>query len=296
MTIKSRVKRLTGIRTLAGAVGALATLATLVTSSPALAKEPTGAYKVFADCPLKTPNLAQCIYATTTSGKFIIGKTEVPIEKTITLQGGIVGGTEEFVGAADGNTLSKTALNVPGGLLNLIKCKELTNPIARVLCESIFERGLTGVTATAELAGKIVVNQANLVTSEGVALTLPVKVKLDNPLLGNACYIGSNAHPVTLNLTTGTTSPPGPNKPISGSPGSINTIEEGGILVDSGLSLVDNAFAAPATEGCGGIFSFLIGPIVNAKVGLPAAAGHNTAVLTGELQSAGTEAVIESEK
>ena len=96
-----------------------------------------------------------------------------------------------------------------------------------------------------------------------------------------------------LNLTTGTTSPPAPNKPISGNPGKIN-IEEG-LLTDEGNSLVNNSFAAPAAEGCGGIFSFLIDPLVNGKLGLPSAAGNNTAILNGKLQQAGPKTVKESE-
>jgi len=37
-------------------------------------------------------------------------------------------------------------------------------------------------------------------------------------------------------------------------------------------------------EGCGRLFPFLINPLVNAKLGLPSAAGHNTAILKGTLK------------
>jgi hypothetical protein len=50
-------------------------------------------------------------------------------------------------------------------------------------------------------------------------------------------------------------------------------------------TLVNNSFASPTTEGCGGLFSLLIGPIVNSKVGLPSAAGKNTAILKGTLKA-----------
>jgi len=43
-----------------------------------------------------------------------------------------------------------------------------------------------------------------------------LEVRLENPFLGNSCYIGSNAHPVVIEFTSGTTSPPAPNKPING--------------------------------------------------------------------------------
>ena len=99
----------------------------------------------------------------------------------------------------------------------------------------------------------------NLTNEEGTALKLPVKVHLENPLLGSECYIGSSAEPVTLNLTTGTTSPPEPNKPITGKLGRIEAhVYEGVTYLEiTENTLVENAFAVPTATGCGGIFSFL---------------------------------------
>src|SRR5580693_9021106 len=89
--------------------------------SSALAGVPTGEFAVFSDCPLSNTALSGCISAKTESGKFIVGKETVPIEKAITLQGGFIEnettGALTFVAAADGNTLSKTPQKVPGGLL-----------------------------------------------------------------------------------------------------------------------------------------------------------------------------------
>ena len=234
----------------------------------------------------------------------------MPIVNTQTLQGGFIE-TEEtektgaltFVGAADGNTLSKTPQKVPGGLLGLIKCNEIKGEgflekFERKTCEAIFENKTTGVNATTELAapaGSIGLNEFLLLNEFGTALSLPVKVKLENPLLGNECYIGSNASPITLKLTTGTTKPPEPNKPIKGKRGTLTTRGEGGILVVSNNSLVDNSFSAPAATGCGGIFSFLINPIINGKLGLPSAAGKNTAILNGTLEQTGAETAREHE-
>jgi hypothetical protein len=195
------------------------------------------------------------------------------------------------VGAADGNTLSKTAQNVPGGLTNLINCKAIKNELLRHTCEFFFEHGITAVTATTELAlpaSSIGLSQPALaepILSEAFgipALSLPVKVKLDNPLFGKECYIGSAAEPITLNLITGKTNPPAPNKPISGQVGEISSRAEGGILVISNNSLVDNSFKAPGTNGCG--FFGLLDPLLNAALGVPSEAGHNTAILEGTLE------------
>src|ERR1700691_5984415 len=92
-------------------------LAALGFASPALATKPTAPFTNFGDCPVKIANLNTCIYAQTSGGYFKIKKTEVPITKTITLQGGVLEneatGEQTFENAADGNTLSKTPQTVP---------------------------------------------------------------------------------------------------------------------------------------------------------------------------------------
>jgi hypothetical protein len=297
-------------RTLVVTVALVASFGVLSAPPSVLAVEhhPTGAFAPFADCPLSNASVEECIVAHTSAGEFVVGKKTVPIRNTITLQGGTIEnlktGELTFVGAEDGNTLSKTPQPVPGGLLGLINCNEIKGEgflekLARGTCEAIFENKTTGVTATTELAApasQIGISTTNLLFGEGVALSLPVKVKLDNPLLGASCYIGSNAKPVVIELTTGTTNPPPPNKPIKGSPGELEIKEEGSLVIVKNNSLVNNSFAAPKSEGCGGLLSFLIGPIIDAKLGLPAAAGLNTAILKGTLEQAAAASVRKSEK
>jgi hypothetical protein len=302
-------------KVLFSAMALTALLAALGASSAMAA--PKGEYAVFYDCPTSNEAVQGCLAARTESGEITIGKQTVPIVNTQTLQGGFeeenpcnfpFQGKGEcrlpFVGAADGDTLTKTPQNVPGGLLNLIKCKEIKNEFERKVCEVIFEKGILGVTATTELAvpaSSIGLSESALlepVLSEAFgipALSLPVKIKLDNPLLGKECYIGSNTEPITLNLITGTTKPPAPNKAIKGKVGTLTTRSEARILVISNNSLVDNSFAAPGATGCGGVFSGIIDPIINAKLGLPSTAGHNTAILNGTLEQTGIEAAREHE-
>jgi hypothetical protein len=293
----ARACRLGGI----AAVALCASVLGMASSAFAVEHHPKGEYAPFADCPLSNSATTFCTLAKTESGYFVIAKEEVPIAKTITLQGGIhiaESGAESFIGAEDGNTLSKTPQKVPGGLSGLVKCNEISNFLERIACELVFENGTTGVNATTELAASassIAINVANLRAGTGIALTLPIKVHLENTFLGSSCYIGSNAHPIDIELTTGTTSPPPPNKPITGSPGTEKFNESFTIITAANNSLVNNSFAAPGSEGCGGIFSFLIDPIVNSKLGLPSASGHNTAVLKGTLQLAEPEAVKASE-
>jgi hypothetical protein len=290
-------RRLAAVTTLA-----LAAMFVSVGASSALAAAPTGEFAVFAECPVTLSS--GCIAAKTESGEFIVGNKTVPITNPITLQGGFNENAANelvLVAAKGGNTLTKAPQNVPGGLTGLVNCTAikgngLLEKAERGSCQAIFENGVTGVTATTELAGPasaVHINLGNLLGAEGTALTLPVKVHLENQLLGNACYVGSNAAPIVLTLTTGKTSPPAPNKSISGNPGTLAFNPEGTIITVSKNSLVNNSFAAPTTNGCGGVFEFLIGPIINSALGVPAAAGHNTAILNGTLRQTSSEAVAE---
>jgi hypothetical protein len=255
----------------------VASLAALSAASPALAT-PEGEFAVFAQCPLSNPSVTACLAATTTSGEFTVGNRTVPIKNKITLQGGLIESEETttFVAAANGETLSNSPQTVPGGLIGV--------------------EGLFGeVTATTELAGpasSIGVNDINLLREEGTALSLPVRVKLSNPLLGSSCFVGSDAHPIILNLTTGTTSPPKPNKPIKGSRGEFFLTGENNILNFVKNSLVNNSFAAPGVQGCG-LLPFLFDPLVDLDLGVPASGGHNTAVLEGAVQISNAGAVSE---
>jgi hypothetical protein len=88
----------------------------------------------------------------------------------------------------------------------------------------------------------------------------------------------------------GTTSPPAPNKAISGTLGLIEFLEEGRILEAAKAKLVDNAWSAPAASGCGGILAFLVNPIVNSQLGTTTA-GHNTAILNNKIFVASGAAV-----
>ncbi|HEX7279016.1 MAG TPA: hypothetical protein VF255_05250 [Solirubrobacterales bacterium] len=248
----------------------------------------TGEYAKFSKCPLSNPAVEGCIYADTTSGTFTTGKKTVPLINPVLLQGGLEGDFEnisqpfKLIGVTSGNALSKTPQPVPGGLLGVTAPTWWPKFLQDLFNETI-NNGFTGVTATVEIAGPnsgVQVNLLKALEQSGTAFTFPVKVKLDNPFLGSNCYIGSNSSPILIQLTTGTTSPPPPNKPITGAPGEPGS-PANGIISLKANRLVNNSFAAPGANGCGGLFSFLIDPFVNSIVGIPSAAGTNTAILEG---------------
>jgi hypothetical protein len=284
---------------------AAAALMALAFAGPALAKKPTGDFVNFGNCPTKTAGVNFCVFGQTSSGEFKIKKTEVPITKTITIQGGIIEneetGAETWVNAANGaETISKTPQNVPGGILKLVAPSFFPEPLKKIW-EELIAKSALGASATAELEGKITIDRINLFTGAPDALSLPVRVHLENEFLGSKCYVGSSSKPVTIELTTGETSPPLPNKAIKGSLGEPEFKDENTLLILRKNELVNNSFSAPGAEGCGsqilfGIFTGLIDEAVNAEIGLPSAAGNNTAILKGTLENTSAANVIASEK
>jgi hypothetical protein len=249
----------------------------------------TGEYAKFNTCPLSNPTVEICLYAESSSGEFTVGKKTVPLVNPVILKGGAYGpesifGPLTFVAPTDGLVIAKTAQPVPGGLLG-ITAPAWWPQILKDLFNETINNGFTGVTATVELAGSassVKANFFNALTKTGTVFGLPVKVKLSNPFLGSNCYIGSNSNPVQLNLITGTTAPPAPNKPISGDTGEGLEDPNGGFIYFKNNKLVDNSFSAPGASGCGGfLFSWAVDPLVDSILGTPSPAGTNTAVLKG---------------
>jgi hypothetical protein len=282
--------------------GALVFAMLVPASAVAAPHHPTGEFAQFGDCPLSRATLTACLFSESSAGSYTIGKKNVPIVHPVVLQGGLEWKEsilEELplIAAEDGNTLVKTPQPVPGGLLG-IEAPSWWPSFLKNLFNETINNGFTGVTATVEIAGSassVKLNSLNLLLGSGTALALPAKIKLDNPFLGSSCYIGSNSNPVQLNFTTGTTSPPPPNTPITGNPGTASENASGTLVTFSGGRLVNNSYAAPGANGCGGLFSFLIDPFVNSIVGLPSPAGTNTAILEGVIKIAEPAAVRASE-
>jgi hypothetical protein len=258
----------------AAIVAALTSIAALGFATPAVAglnKE----FSVFDDCPVTHPGLVGCVVSYTTGGEFVLGSKTVPITKTITLQGGLEGGSNVLVPAEGGETLSRTPLQVPGGLAGI----ELLPP-------------LTEVNATSELAGSVALNAGNLFGEPGTAVTMPLKARLENAALGSECYVGSNTEPILLHLTTGTTKPPAGTEAISGKVAKVEFLGNGNIARGNGAVLVDNTFPVPGANGCDGALSAVVDPAVDLSSGLPAEAGKNKAVLDTSVESVSSALVI----
>jgi hypothetical protein len=281
------------------ACGAIAFgLMAMLLFATAASAELTGAFTRFQFCPWKNAEVERCIQSVTEDGEVVLGSKAVPIVNPVTLQGGISAPLEEgseegwakFFGATNGVTLSKAVQPVPGGLLGLLP-PESSPPVVQALVKAAAENGLTGVNSTLELArpaSEIEINEIHLGEGVGVALVLPLKAHLENPVLGNSCYVGSSTAPIYWKLTAGTTAPPAPNEPIAGATGQVHFLEGGFVLELQHNVLVDNSWAAPGAQGCGGLLSAVINPIVNLSSGLPSSAGNNTAILDSTVSESST--------
>jgi hypothetical protein len=239
---------------------ALATTASLALSSSAMAVFPN-----FSDCPTSNPSVIDCVDVQSQSGSMEIKGFNVPLDHSLEIRGGLSQpspGDFSFVPPAGTNGFFAQPVDVPGGLLGI----DLPLPG-------------NAVTATAQLAGPSSAIQLGPVDA---SLHAPIKLKLSNPLIGSNCYIGSDAHPVMLNLITGTTSPPPPNTPISGHGGPLSFDPATATLTVTGLLDVDNSFAIPGATGCG-LGLGLINATIDAKLKLPSAAGNNTMSINNDL-------------
>jgi hypothetical protein len=257
------------------AVGALV-VAFAMFSPAAQAKTPNPGYTQFAGCPspfTENSEIASCVRTDIKSGHFKMGNKNVPIEKPIALTGGVKNGFGVLYYNSEGG-LTKVKQKVPGGVIGLTGLTWLAEFL-----------GIEALTlyATTELAGTAIIKGL-----EGAVL--PIKVHLENStgVLGKNCYVGSNAAPIVLNLTTGTTAPPPPNTPISGKEPTLGFEPVREIITGKGGTFVDNSFAAPGANGCVlTLFGFIpisINGLVNAQSGLPSPAGTNTTVQNFDLE------------
>jgi hypothetical protein len=238
----------------------------LLASAADAATPPPAPYQDFAGCPSEAESdvVAFCFKYEFSGGHLQLGKKNIPITSPVIFRGGERFVTGAFLGNSEAGIVAAKQ-NVEGGLLGLTGSKEIDELLAGYPA--------LAVKATIESAG------TPLGSMIEPPFTLPVKVHLENPLLGSACYIGSNAAPINLNLTTGTTAPPAPNKPITGVPsGEFEEEAARPVLKSSGGLFVDNAFAVPAANGCVlniGSLHIGINGLINKAAALPSPAGKN---------------------
>lgn len=198
-----------------------------------------------------------CVEVLVRGGEMNIGGLEVPIlNGSLRVTGQEIpelapptnfpSGENSFTGAPEtpnGYGVDHRDLPIPGGALG---SADVIN--------------LTSVNASVEAVGTPALNTL------GGEIDLPIRVKLENPLLGNDCYLGSQQAPIMLNIRTDEF-------------GALGAISElygegvpGGYVLDNVGSAHD--FAVPAAQGCGlwGSLNWL----VNLRANTPSPEGDNS--------------------
>ncbi|MER7052456.1 hypothetical protein [Streptomyces sp. NPDC000351] len=264
------------------ALGAFASMGT----ATAAAAVPNGEWAPFTRCPVDAPAMLasdglartpQCVVSTSPNGSIKLGKTTVTTGRT-NLQIGVVqnsDGTSSVV-APPGGALVADSATVPGGLLGLMCPSNI--PAITAICEQLSNSTLNKITATVESVGApYAFDQTAGILTDQPIVALPVRIHLQNPFLGSRCYIGTAANPIVLR-------PENRQFPEFG----MSFFQSDGTVADDGemsrINLIgatqnDSTFAVPGASGCGlGLFG-LIDAAVNAKTGLPSAAGNNSLTL-----------------
>ncbi|WP_405900924.1 hypothetical protein OG242_28770 [Streptomyces sp. NBC_00727] len=276
----------TSNRVRVGLLASFTALAAVASTGSATAATTTlnGSWAPFSRCPVDDPAMlaadgatdtAICVSSHSTSGSIKLGNTEVPVGAS-DLQVGVVnhpGGTSTVISPGDGALIADSA-KVPGGLLGLMCPNDI--PVVTGICKTLTDVNLNRVTATIESVNAPTGFQLVAGTTTGKPiLTLPVRIHLENPLLGDKCYIGSSSNPILLkpqNLTQPAIS----SEKFAGD-GTPDTAGQMNRLNLLGATQTDTTYAVPGTSGCG-----LLGSLnwaVNLKTGLPSAAGNNNVTL-----------------
>lgn len=253
--------------------------ALLSTGTATAASQLNGHWAPFDRCPVDAPamlaadgvdSVATCISSGSAGGSIKLGTTQVPTGNT-DLQLGVIqhsDGTTSLVAPADGALVADSA-EIPGGLIGLMCPSGI--PLISGICKQLTDNNLNRVTATIEPAGAPRdFNMAAAFTTGQPILTIPVRIHLKNPFLGDKCYIGSTSNPVLLRPQN-RTAPALSLQQFDGD-GTPSDTGEMGRYTFAGADQGDASFAVPGTNGCG---AGLLNWAVDLKTGLPSAAGRN---------------------
>ncbi|ROQ59832.1 hypothetical protein EDD93_7237 [Streptomyces sp. 840.1] len=266
----------------AGAAAVVAIPLTPLSASAASAANLNGDWAPFSRCPVDDPAMlaadgqdlvASCVSSYSPGGSIKLGSTEATTGAN-DMQFGVIqdtaAGTFKVIPPA-GGSLVGAPTTIPGGLLGLMCPSDI--PVVTGVCNSITNVSLNKVVATVESAGTPTeFNLTSGLTTGQQIVKLPVRIHLENPLLGSNCYIGSASDPVILRPQN-TTAPAVAIQRFDGD-GTRNAAE-GSMLrfALTGNTQGDTTFSVPKATGCGlgGILSWA----VNLKTGLPSASGNN---------------------
>jgi hypothetical protein len=269
----------------------------MVLAASATAVTLRGGWAPYNRCPVDDPAMlaadgitvvAACVVADSPNGSVKIGNTSVTTGDS-NLQFGLLQNNATQPStfspvAPAGGALVAAPANVPGGLLGLM-CPSI-NPIIMALCNQIVNNQLNTVTAVVQAAGAPSNVSFFAQFSKGVPiLTLPIKIQLQNPILGSSCYLGTDSNPIVLHPENLTTPHFGNGLAFDAN----GTPDPNGILQSIVLNSTqgDKKFTVPGASGCAGLLSAVVDPVINLKLGLPSGRGSNSIVLNNSTTKTG---------
>jgi hypothetical protein len=255
----------------------------------------SGDWAPFNRCPVDDPtmlaaegekNIALCVAVNSPSGAIKLSDLTLPTGEG-NIQFGLVGENHEEsettyrLVSPEGGATSVAPIAIPDGLPGLI-CPGAPRWLSWI-CRahpggSHGDNGLTDITATVQPAGELSnFDLDGALAVEVPIVTMPVKIHLENRLLGPECYIGSDSEPIVLQLEnlTGFTSSAFEGFEPDGSPAT-----EGGTMIRIGLlgaTEGDKAFALPGVSGCG--FRGALDGVIDDNAELPSPPSENALVL-----------------
>lgn len=255
-----------------GVVGAFALAATtaLVSAGAAgAAPLPDVPFGGWDRCPIENPDASTCLDITVKGGTMKIGKLAVDVPMGAMQIAGAVafvpdenaefGFRQVFIPPTDGSQgLYSEPIDIPGGALGI-----------DLPFDNLF--GLNKASATVEPAG------APGIDAFQFNVSMPVKLKISNPLLGNKCYLGSDNKPVTLDLAVTT------SDQLTEVPGYPDT------AVNRNAQHEAAPFAVPGASGCGPFG--ILNPIVNWRASTPSPEGKNSLTTTSDVFNIGADSL-----
>jgi hypothetical protein len=294
------------------AVCAMSAIAAASASASSTEKTPLGIYK---NCPVNvyvpgsnTGHAEECLVGKTLGGPeggyFKVGSVTVPLLKAVVLQGGTWENEETgaltWIPPENGQNIVPTPEKVPSEPLgNVTTAQEEAAGWPESLKQSYAAARKRGwlkdnkISEQIETAGTPLVSENNILEEEGVGVHVLLRIQGINKWLtslGGSCFIGSTADPIVQNLTTGGSISPLTGEELHGAAGVLNILDGGRALSIENDLLVDNTYAVPAAENCGGSeYEAYLDPVVDEAFGLPAVAGASETKLVGTLfQAAAT--------
>jgi hypothetical protein len=265
-------------------LGALVVGGLLVPAGSASAQTLNGIWGPFTRCPVDNPAMLAtdgvssdpaCIANSSPNGSIKLGNSTQTTGATNLQLGATI---DDATGAftlitPPGGALVAEPVNVEGGLLGLMCPSDI--PLVTAICDGLVGSPLNAVTAVVEPAGEPSnFSRAAALSMGQPIITLPVKVHLQNPILGPNCYIGSNSDPIVLRPRN-TTRPTLASAigDLDGTPNPTGALAR----LTASATQGDDTFAVPGATGCG--LLGVLNTAVNQQQGLPSPSGNNNLVL-----------------